>query len=73
VRALATVVEGEVEMAAWDNLEADDLRDGLILDCQARPASADAHIEILLGFRPLTGITFGFGTDCGRPLLSPHT
>ena len=49
-------------MAAWDNLEADDLPDGLILACQARPASADVHIEILIRFRPLTGITFGSGT-----------
>ncbi|HME78070.1 MAG TPA: 2Fe-2S iron-sulfur cluster binding domain-containing protein [Mycobacterium sp.] len=42
---VATVVEGEVDMAACDILKADDLRDGLILACQARPASADVHIE----------------------------
>ena len=58
---VATVVEGEVDMAACDILEPDDLRDGLILACQARPVSADVHIEVLIRFRPLTGITFGFG------------
>jgi ferredoxin len=42
---VATVVEGEVDLAACDILEADDLRDGLILACQARPASAAVHIE----------------------------
>jgi 3-ketosteroid 9alpha-monooxygenase subunit B len=42
---VATVVEGEVDMAACDVLDPDDLRDGLILACQARPASADLHIE----------------------------
>jgi ferredoxin len=42
---VATVVEGEVDMAACAILEADDLRDGLILACQATPASADLHIE----------------------------
>jgi 3-ketosteroid 9alpha-monooxygenase subunit B len=42
---VATVVVGEVDMAACDILEADDLRDGLILACQARPASADLHIK----------------------------
>ena len=42
---VATVVEGEVDMAACDILEADDLRGGLILACQATPASADLHIE----------------------------
>jgi ferredoxin len=42
---VATVIEGEVQMAACDIFEADDLRDGLILACQARPASADVHIE----------------------------
>jgi ferredoxin len=42
---VATVVAGEVTMAACDILEPDDLRDGLILACQARPASADLHIE----------------------------
>ncbi|MEB3981781.1 2Fe-2S iron-sulfur cluster binding domain-containing protein [Mycobacterium sp. 663a-19] len=41
---VATVVAGEVDMAACDILGADDLRDGLILACQARPASADLHI-----------------------------
>ncbi|HWT50219.1 MAG TPA: 2Fe-2S iron-sulfur cluster binding domain-containing protein [Mycobacterium sp.] len=42
---VATVVEGEVDMAACGILEADDLRDGLILACQARPASADLHVR----------------------------
>ncbi len=42
---VATVVEGEVDMAACDVLGADDLRDGLILACQARPVSGDVHIE----------------------------
>jgi ferredoxin len=42
---VATVVDGEVDMAACDILETDDLWDGLILACQARPASADVHIE----------------------------
>jgi len=32
-------------MAACEVLGPDDLRDGLILACQARPASADLHIE----------------------------
>jgi ferredoxin len=41
---VATVVAGEVDMAAGDILEPDDLRDGLILACQARPVSADLHI-----------------------------
>ena len=42
---VATVVEGEVDMAACEILEPDDLRDGLILGCQARPVSARLHIE----------------------------
>jgi ferredoxin len=42
---VATVVEGEVDMAACDILEPEDLRDGLILACQVRPVSADVHIE----------------------------
>lgn len=42
---VATVVAGEVDMAACDILEAEDLRDGLILACQARPVSADLRIE----------------------------
>ena len=32
---VATVVEGDLDMAACDILEAEDLRDGLILACQA--------------------------------------
>ena len=42
---MATVVEGEVDMASCDILEPEDLQDGLILACQARPVSADVHIE----------------------------
>ena len=42
---MATVVEGEVDMASCDILEPEDLQDGLILACQARPVSADVHFE----------------------------
>ncbi|HTQ21774.1 2Fe-2S iron-sulfur cluster binding domain-containing protein [Mycobacterium sp.] len=42
---VATLIEGEVDMAACDVLEPSDLRDGLILACQARPVSARLHIE----------------------------
>ena len=42
---VATVISGRVEMAQCDILEADDLADGLILGCQARPVSHDVHIE----------------------------
>jgi ferredoxin len=42
---VATVVRGEVDMASCDILDPEDLQDGLILACQARPASADVHIE----------------------------
>lgn len=42
---VGTVVRGRVEMAACEVLGPDDLREGLILACQARPASADLHIE----------------------------
>ncbi|MGV0815541.1 ferredoxin--NADP reductase [Mycolicibacterium boenickei] len=41
----ATVVRGDVHMAACDILEADDIADGVILGCQARPVSDDVHIE----------------------------
>ncbi|MFN6552724.1 2Fe-2S iron-sulfur cluster-binding protein [Mycolicibacterium septicum] len=41
----ATVVRGEVDMAACDILEPEDLADGVILGCQARPVSDDIHIE----------------------------
>ncbi|WP_445165495.1 2Fe-2S iron-sulfur cluster-binding protein [Mycolicibacterium sp. Dal123E01] len=41
----ATAVRGEVNMAACDILGPDDLADGLILSCQARPVSDDLHIE----------------------------
>jgi 3-ketosteroid 9alpha-monooxygenase subunit B len=42
---VATVVHGEVKMACCDILEPDDLADGLILGCQARPVSDELHIE----------------------------
>ena len=42
---VATVVAGEVDMASCDILEPDDLREGLILACQARPVSAELRIE----------------------------
>jgi ferredoxin len=42
---VATVTRGEVEMAACDILHPDDLADGLILGCQARPVSDDLHVE----------------------------
>jgi ferredoxin len=42
---VATVLAGEVEMAACDILEPEDVRDGLILACQARPVSAEVRIE----------------------------
>jgi 3-ketosteroid 9alpha-monooxygenase subunit B len=42
---VATVVSGRVDMAACDLLGPDDLREGLILACQARPASAEVRIE----------------------------
>jgi hypothetical protein len=74
---VATVLEGEVDMAACDILEPEDLRDGPDSGVsgpagERRPARAvlensDPHL------RPLTGNAFGFGTDCGRPLVSPLT
>lgn len=42
---VATLVEGKVDMAACDILEPDDLREGLILACQARPVSTDLRVE----------------------------
>lgn len=41
---VATVVAGEVHMATCDVLGPDDVAEGLILGCQARPVSADIHI-----------------------------
>ena len=41
----ATVVTGEVHMATCDILQPEDLADGVILSCQARPLSDDFHIE----------------------------
>ena len=42
---VATVLEGDVDMAVCDLLEPDDLREGLILACQARPVGDELHIE----------------------------
>lgn len=41
----ATVVRGDVDMATCDILEPEDIADGVILGCQARPVSEDIHIE----------------------------
>jgi 3-ketosteroid 9alpha-monooxygenase subunit B len=42
---VATVISGQVEMQSCDILEAEDLAEGLILGCQARPATDEVHIE----------------------------
>jgi ferredoxin len=42
---VATVISGRVDMATCEILEPEDLANGLILGCQARPASGDVHIE----------------------------
>lgn len=42
---VATLVSGEVDMKDCDILAPEDLADGLILGCQARPVSDDVHIE----------------------------
>lgn len=42
---VATLVAGEVDMAACEALGPADLEDGLILACQARPAGTDVHVE----------------------------
>lgn len=42
---VASVIAGEVTMDACDILEPDDLAEGLILGCQARPVSDEIHIE----------------------------
>lgn len=42
---VATVLHGEVEMASCEILEPEDLADGLILSCQARPVSDALRIE----------------------------
>jgi 3-ketosteroid 9alpha-monooxygenase subunit B len=42
---VATVTSGRVQMADCDILEPQDLADGLILGCQARPVSDDVYIE----------------------------
>ncbi|CRZ16472.1 ferredoxin--NADP reductase [Mycolicibacterium neworleansense] len=41
----ATVIRGDVDMSVSDILDPEDLADGIILGCQARPASDDIHIE----------------------------
>ncbi|MBB3603726.1 3-ketosteroid 9alpha-monooxygenase subunit B [Mycolicibacterium sp. BK556] len=41
----ATVVTGKVDMAVCDILKAEDLADGVILSCQARPLTDDVHVE----------------------------
>lgn len=40
-----TIVAGDVEMDVNDVLEPDDLAEGLILACQARPASDSVEID----------------------------
>jgi ferredoxin len=42
---VATVISGRVEMGSCDILAAEDLAEGLILGCQARPVTDDLHIE----------------------------
>jgi ferredoxin len=42
---VATLVEGRVDMPTCDILEPADLRDGLILGCQARPVSSQLRVE----------------------------
>ena len=42
---VSTGVSGQVEMSMCDILGPDDLSEGLILGCQARPVSDDVHIE----------------------------
>ncbi len=42
---VATVISGRVAMTECDILEPEDLAEGLILGCQARPVSDDVHIE----------------------------
>jgi 3-ketosteroid 9alpha-monooxygenase subunit B len=41
---VCTVLSGEVAMATCDILEPEDLQDGLILGCQARPVTDELHI-----------------------------
>ncbi len=41
----ATVLTGKVDMAVCDILHAEDLADGVILSCQARPLTDDVHVE----------------------------
>jgi 3-ketosteroid 9alpha-monooxygenase subunit B len=40
-----TVVAGEVEMSACDILEPDDIAEGVVLGCQARPLTDEVHIQ----------------------------
>ncbi|MBO0676673.1 ferredoxin--NADP reductase [Mycolicibacterium sp. S2-37] len=41
----ATLISGRVDMPATDILEPEDIADGTILGCQARPSSDDVHIQ----------------------------
>lgn len=41
----ATVLRGDVDMVACEILQPEDLAEGLILTCQARPVSDDLHVE----------------------------
>ena len=40
-----TVIDGEVTMEQHDILQPEDLADGIILGCQARPVSGEVHVE----------------------------
>lgn len=42
---VTTVTDGQVSMDTCEILDADDLDDGLVLGCQARPVSEDISVE----------------------------
>ncbi|MBV9089140.1 MAG: 2Fe-2S iron-sulfur cluster binding domain-containing protein [Mycobacteriaceae bacterium] len=42
---VATLISGEVDIAPNDVLGPEDVADGLMLGCQARPVTDDVHIE----------------------------
>ena len=42
---VATLISGEVDIAPNDVLGPEDVEEGLILGCQARPVTDDVHIE----------------------------
>jgi ferredoxin len=42
---VATLISGEVEMDTCEILGTEDIAEGLILGCQARPVTAEIHIE----------------------------